>query len=139
MLSKSFAVALCLAGVATVARAADAPNVVGTWKPTDDFASARSGKARVGFGETPTFHPAKRVSVVIEKQEVRGFTGYRLLPDGSKDACVGVFKHDGKQAILSCNNGKATIDFAGDVTEFCFVDDLPDVNVASCDVIRKTP
>ena len=79
------------------------------------------------------------MSIVIEKQEGRGLSGYLLLPDGNKDPFVGVLKHDGKRAILSADNGKGTIDLNGDATEFCFLDDLPGVNIASCDLIRKAP
>jgi hypothetical protein len=139
MLLKSLAAASCLVVWAAIAQAADAPNLVGTWKSTGEFAAARAGQTRPAFGETPPFNNPKRASFVVEKQEGRGFSGYRLLPDGSKDACVGVLKRDGKQALVSCGNGKATLDFTGDVTELCFVDDLPDANIASCDVMRKTP
>ncbi|MBV8186692.1 MAG: hypothetical protein JOY64_09545 [Alphaproteobacteria bacterium] len=139
MLSKSLAVALCLAGLGNVAEAADAPNLVGTWKTTGEFAAARTGKTQPAFGETPPFNNPKRVSFVVEKQEGRGFSGYRLLPDGSKDACVGVLKRDGKQALMNCDYGKVTLDFTGDVVESCFVSNLPDTKIASCDVMRKTP
>jgi hypothetical protein len=77
------------------------------------------------------------VSIVVEKQEGRGFTGYIVLPDGAKDPFAGVLKRDGKQALLSADNGKATIDFYGDSSEICWLDDLPGVNVASCALIAK--
>jgi len=133
---KPAAIALCLAASSAIVHAADVPNLVGTWN-CGELAAARSGKARAGFAETPTFNPPQHVSIVVEKQEGRGFTGYIVLPDGAKDPFAGVLKRDGKQALLSADNGKATIDFYGDSSEICWLDDLRGVNVASCAVITK--
>ena len=136
---KPAAIALCLAASSAIVHAADVPNLVGTWNSSGELAAARSGKARAGFAETPTFNPPQHVSIVVEKQEGRGFTGYIVLPDGAKDPFAGVLKRDGKQALFSADNGKATIDFYGDSSEICWLDDLPGVNVASCAVIAKAP
>ena len=134
---RAAAIVISFAASSTVAYGADVPNLVGTWNSIGELAAARSGKARAGFAETPTFNPPQHVSIVVEKQEGRGFTGYIVLPDGAKDPFAGVLKRDGKQALLSADNGKATIDFYGDSSEICWLDDLQGVNVASCAVITK--
>jgi hypothetical protein len=132
--------ATCLAVSAVTANAANIPNLVGTWKSTGDFAVARTGKARAGFSETPTFNHSQRPVLVVEQQDGRGLTGYLLLPDGNKDPLVGVFKRDGKQVIVSTDNpGTGTIDVYGDEIEWCWQDVIPDVRVATCDLMKKAP
>jgi hypothetical protein len=138
---KSFAVGIlvCLAWGIT-ARAADVPNIVGTWKPTGESAGARIGDSHAGWAAAsePVFNPAPRPFVVVEKQNGRGLSGYEVLPDGHKDPFVGVFKRDGKQIIVSTEQGAATADIAGDEMEWCWHDNLPTVSVAVCDVMKKT-
>ena len=134
-----FGMVICLAASTTIAQAAQAPNLVGTWHTKGEAAGAKTGNAHAGFPGGPTFNQTPPVTLVVEKQEGRGFVGYILLPDGSKDSFAGVIKHGGKEALLSAANGKATIDFYGSESEFCFIDDLPDENVASCLLIQKAP
>jgi hypothetical protein len=133
-------VAACLAATTIIAHAADVPNLVGTWKSTGEFAVARTGKARAGFPETPVFNHPQRPALVVEQQNGRGLTGYVLLPDGAKDPFVGVLKRDGKQVIVSTDNpGTGTIDVYGDEVEWCWQDVIPDVRVATCDIMKKAP
>jgi hypothetical protein len=134
----SVGLAVCLVATTIGARAADVPNLVGTWKSTGDFAVARTGKARAGFPEQPVFDHQQRPVLVIEQQDGRGLTGYLLLPDGTKDAFVGVFKRDGQHAIVSTDNpGIGTVDVSGDEIEWCWQDVIPDVRVAACDLMKK--
>lgn len=130
--------AVCLAAATVVARAAEIPNLVGTWKSTGDFAVARTGKARAGFAQEPVFNHPQRPAFVVEQQNGRGIIGYLLLPDGTKDAFVGVFKRYGKQVIISTDNpGVGTVDISGDEIEWCWQDVIPDVRVATCDLMKK--
>ena len=85
---KSFAVGIlvCLVWRATSV-AADAPTMVGTWKPTGESAGARIGDSHAGWAgaSEPIFNPSPRPFVVVEKQNGRGLSGYEVLPDGHKD------------------------------------------------------
>jgi hypothetical protein len=131
-----FVVALAFAGAAL---AADVPDMVGIWKPTGESAGVRNGDSHAGWASSsqPVFNPTPRPFVVVESQSGRGLAGYELLPDGRKDAFVGVFKRDGKQLILSTEMGAATADVAGDEMEWCWHDNLPTITVVVCDVMKK--
>ena len=135
---KSTVFALALVTTA-VARAADVPDMVGTWKPTGESAGVRIGAKHAGWAASsnPVFNPMPRPFVVIEKQEGRSVSGYEVLPDGSRDPFVGVFKRDGKQLLVSTNMGAALADVAGNEMEWCWLDHLPLVAVTVCDVMKK--
>jgi hypothetical protein len=136
---RTVAIAMILSLVSTGAVAADVPDMVGTWKPTGESAGARIGAARAGWAASsrPTFNPTPRPSIIFEKQEGRGVSGYELLPDGSKDPFVGVFRRDGKQLLASTNVGIAMAEVSGNEMEWCWLDHLPLVAVAVCDVMKK--
>ena len=134
-----FGMMICLASSTAIAQAAAVPNLVGTWKVTGEAAGARTGKAFAGFAAGPVLNKIAPLTLVIEKQEERGFVGYVLLPDGSKDNFAGVIKHDGKEALLSTDNGKGTIDFYGSEIEYCFLDDMAEMDVATCRLMQKAP
>ena len=137
---KFLAIGLALGLVAAgAAHAADVPDMVGTWKPTGESGGVRISAARAGWAASsrPLFNPTPRPFVVIEKQDGRGVSGYEVLPDGSRDPFVGVFKRDGKQLPVSTNVGVALADVSGSEMEWCWLDHLPLVAVAACDVMKK--
>jgi hypothetical protein len=56
---------------------------------------------------------------VVEVQNGRSLAGYELLPDGSKNRFVAVFKRDGKRLVISTKLGAATADVAAEEMEWC--------------------
>jgi len=128
-----------IAASATIAQAAELPNFVGTWNEIGPAAAAHIGKGAHGYVGGMAFNTTKPLSLVIEKQEGRGFAGYLQLSDGYKDPFAGVVKHNGQEALLSGDHWTGTIDVDGSDIEFCVVDSLPDEDFAHCRYIQKAP
>lgn len=143
---RSIVIAAALLALAGAAQAASPtgeigtpPNIVGTWKPTGQSAVARVGGSFAGWSNdsAPKFKLHYRPTVVVATQEGRGFAGYKVLADGSKDRFVGVFRHDGTHLITSSDNGRASGEILGNEIEWCWTDTLPKTNVAACDMLKK--
>jgi hypothetical protein len=116
------------------------PSMVGVWKPIGITAAVRVGEAVSGYPKSgkPVFNLKPRPYVVVNDQEGREIAGYEVFADGTHEPMVGVFKLSGK-LIVSTSRGSATIDFYGDDMEWCWQDNLADVAIVSCDVLRKEP
>jgi hypothetical protein len=135
--SSAFALLL----VASAANAAKLPNMVGTWKPTGETAAARLGEAVSGWPATtkPSFNLQPRPYVVVETQHDKEIAGYEVFADGGHEQFVGVFKRNGKDLLVSTMKGIALVDVTPRDMEWCWMDNLPQVAVVSCDVMRKEP
>ena len=133
------AVIILSAAAIGVARAASLPDMIGTWKPTGDTAAARLGDAVSGWpaNTKPAFNLQPRPYVVVETQQGREIAGYEVFADGGKEAFVGVFKRDGKDLLVSTMRGIALVDITKRDMEWCWMDNLPQVAVVSCDVMKK--
>jgi hypothetical protein len=138
---KRIGIATVVALIATMglARAASLPDMIGTWKPTGDTAAARLGDAVSGWPATtkPAFNLQPRPYVVVETQQGREIAGYEVFADGGKEPFVGVFKRDGKNLLVSTMKGIAMVDVTKRDMEWCWMDNLPQVAVVSCDVMKK--
>jgi opacity protein-like surface antigen len=133
---------LALLLAASAAQAAGVPNMVGTWKPTGGTgtASARLGDAVSGWpaNTKPSFNLQPRPYVVVETQIGREIAGYEVFADSSHEQFVGVFKRNGKDLLISTMKGTALVDVTSRDMEWCWMDNLPQVAVVSCDVMQKT-
>ncbi|MGU3495687.1 hypothetical protein ACLBXM_16730 [Xanthobacteraceae bacterium A53D] len=141
--AKSKAITLgLLAVLATSAtEAADIPDMVGIWRPTGQTAAVQLGDPVSGWSNDapPTFNPQPRPIVVIERQDGRGLGGHAVFGDGLKEPFVGVFRRNGTELMVSTIRGIAFADVEGDTMEWCWLDNLNNVAVASCDVVRREP
>ena len=134
-LAIGLAIGLAAAGAA---HAADVPDMVGTWKPPPIRRRAdRRCACRLGGVVAPGLQ--SNAAPVCCDRETRWtrVSGYEVLPDGSRDPFVGVFKRDGKQLLVSTNVGVALADVSGNEMEWCWLDHLSLVAVAACDVMKK--
>ena len=141
-LSGALAVVLAAAPSALApARAADIPNLVGTWKPAgDDHAGVRLGTATEHSPrqETPTFdNPGHRWTLVIEEQKGRAFHSDGMSPQGSKQSLVGVVCRDGRRLVIATELGEAQGELVDDKLELCYVDHVPGRAAASCELYAK--
>lgn len=124
---------------ATSAWAADTPNLIGNWNPTGDTAAARLGLPVSGWqsSTTPIYNLKPRPRVIIDSQEGRGFGGHEIFADGTKEPFVGVVKRDGVHALVSTARGNALVDLDGNTMEWCWMDNMDNVAVVSCDMMAR--
>lgn len=124
---------------ATASFAAEAPNMVGTWKPAVDHASARVGTSP-GYVEPqdkPKLNTPEAWTLKIEAQDGRAFHGQAIGTNGKAQSLVGVFLSDGKRFHVSTETGAAVGEMTGDSFEYCWTDALPTVVAVYCGVYSK--
>ena len=101
-------------------------------------AAARLGDAVSGWpaNSKPALNRQPRPYVVVETREGRRIAGYEVFADGGKEALVGVFKRAGKELLVSMMKGIALVDKTKHDMEWCWMDNLPQVAVVPCDVMK---
>jgi hypothetical protein len=139
--------ALLAAGLAAAALsgatsfAAEAHNLVGTWKLTGEMqASVRLGAASAHhpeYGAPSIGKPADAWTIVIEGQQGRAFHGYAMSPQGRQEPIVGVVTHNSEQLLISGMESGMYGELVGDQIEFCFMDHEPDRAGVSCFIAAK--
>jgi hypothetical protein len=126
---------------ASVAIAADPPDLVGTWKATgESHDSIRLGASNQSpLAEEPTFQAEEHVwSIVITEQKGRAFHGVAKAPDGGEVELVGVASFDGEELLISGGTFGVFGEFVGDgKIEFCYQDHRDDRAEVDCFVAAK--
>jgi hypothetical protein len=112
---------------ASVAMAADPPDLVGTWKATGEgHASIRLGEANDynAATETPIFgSPENAWTIVIKEQKGRAFHGVAQSPKSGEEAIVGVVSFDGDHLLIAADEaGMFGEVLDANKIEFCFQD-----------------
>jgi hypothetical protein len=120
--------------------AADAPNMIGTWSPTEH--------SSVRIGSSPNYSAASKPLMTngfgfgwvlkIEQQDGRSFAGTAIGPKGKPGKFVGVFHRDGKRFVYSTDKGVGTGEVDGDEMEFCWNDSIPALVAAACTVEKRS-
>jgi hypothetical protein len=126
---------------ASVALAADPPDLVGTWKVTDEsYASIRLGEANEHHPEyrDPTFGmPEQAWTIVIKEQNGRAFHGVAQSAKGLEEEIVGVVSFDAEHLIMAADEAGLYGEILGDKIEFCFQDHEEDRASVSCFIAAK--
>jgi hypothetical protein len=116
--------------------AADAPNIVGTWKPaTGAYGTigTEAKKAAPVFSDKPWHSEIK-----ITEQKGRVFNGISKRPDGSDLIFVGVFASNGKNFSISADKGIWNGTYEGGKLDYCGTTVSMDYNLAFCSTVEKT-
>jgi hypothetical protein len=125
---------------ASAAFAADPPDLVGTWKATEDYASIRLGVANDHHPQyaTPSIaKPGEAWSIVIEGQEGRAFHGLAKSPKGGEEPIVGVVSYDAEHILISGAEAGLFGEIIGDKIEFCYQDHEDDRASVACYLAAK--
>lgn len=112
--------------IASVAMAADPPDLVGTWKATGES----HGAVHLGDGndhhpeyDEPTFGSLEHAwTIVIDEQKGRAFHGVARSPQGGEEEIVGVVRFNGKQLVIAGSVAGVFGEIFDDKIEFCFQD-----------------
>lgn len=122
------------------AAAADAPNLIGTWKPVE-LASARYGTFNPQHAMESDLvlsnDPRGGVTFVIDKQDGAAFSGRTEGPGGRPGTLVGAIRRDGKNFAVSTDFGAGTGIIDGNELEFCWFDTNPYFAAVSCYVHKR--
>ena len=126
---------------ASVAMAADPPDLVGTWKATGEaHASVRLGDDNDHTPEftSPSFGtPQDAWTIVIAEQQGRGFHGVAKSPKGGEEQIVGVVSFDGEHLIMAGDEAGLFGEVLGDKIEFCYQDHEDDRAAVACFLAAK--
>ncbi|MBZ8133891.1 hypothetical protein CLD20_11485 [Afifella sp. IM 167] len=126
---------------ASVAMAADPPDLVGTWKATGEAtASVHLGAANEHHDayDEPSFGSAEYAwTMVINEQKGRAFHGVAQSPKGAEEEIVGVVSFDGESLLISGDNAGLFGEVVGDKIEFCFQDHASDRAAVACYLTAK--
>jgi hypothetical protein len=126
---------------ASLAMAADPPDLVGTWKATgESYASVRLGDDNDHHPEyaAPSYGaPGEAWSVVIKEQKGRAFSGSALSPKGGEERIVGVVSFDAEHLIIAGDEAGMFGEIIGDKIEFCFQDHEDDRAGVACYIAAK--
>jgi hypothetical protein len=127
---------------ASVAMAADPPDLVGTWKATgESHASVRLGQGDDDdeAADTPAFgSPENAWTIVISEQKGRGFHGVAQSPQGESETFVGVIAFDGEH-FLGAGDAAAVYGelLPGGKLDFCYQDHEDGLAHVACFVAAK--
>lgn len=127
---------------ASVAMAADPPDLVGTWTSTGEANASVSLGAAGEYSvatEEPSFDAAENAwSIVIAEQKGRAFHGVAKAPGGGEVELVGVVSFDGEELLISGPMYGVFGEFVGDgKIEFCYQDHRDDRAEVNCFVAAK--
>ncbi len=126
---------------ASVAMAADPPDLVGTWKATGEaHASVRLGDGNEHHPEyeDPSFGaPEHAWAIVIKEQKGRAFHGVAQSPKGLEEEIVGVVSFDAEHLIMAGDEAGLFGEILGDKIEFCFQDHEDDRAGVACFIAAK--
>ena len=126
---------------ASVAMAADPPDLVGTWKATGEaHASVRLGDGNEHHPEydDPSFgSPEHAWAIVIKEQKGRAFHGVAQSPKGLEEEIVGVVSFDAEHLLISGDEAGLFGEILGDKIEFCFQDHEDDRAGVACFIAAK--
>ncbi len=126
---------------ASVAMAAEPPDLVGTWKATGEaHASVRLGDGNDHHPDydDPNFgSPEHAWTIVIAEQKGRAFHGVARSPKGGEEEIVGVVSFDAEHMIMSGEEAGLFGEIMGDKIEFCFQDHDDDRASVACFIAAK--
>jgi hypothetical protein len=126
---------------ASVAMAADPPDLVGTWKATGEaHASVRLGDGNEHHPEydDPSFGaPEHAWAIVINEQKGRAFHGVAQSPKGIEEEIVGVVSFDAEHLLIAGDEAGLFGEVLGDKIEFCYQDHEDDRAGVACFIAAK--
>ena len=136
-------VAAMVFGLSIPALAADAPDIVGLWTPTEHSGS--------DFTVVPMDQMSKPIeapelnkrpgnegwSLRIDAQDGRAVAGAVISKGGKEQVLIGTFRRDGRRIIFATdfNTGSGEID--GGNLEVCWVDQIPNYISTACSTYSR--
>jgi hypothetical protein len=140
--SVAVAAVLLTASVCGLARAADAPDVVGTWTRTEhqiayvgqsSYYATRPDPAKMtnGADTGPTW------IIKIETQDGRSFHGKMIAPTGKAEELVGAVRQDGKRFVFATASDSGSGEINGNEMESCWTGASPSFTVAGCGTFKR--
>ena len=115
--------------------AADAPNIVGTWKPISGVYSTTGTelkKAAPVLSQQPWHSEIK-----ITDQKGRVFNGATKRSDGTELMLAGVFAANGKSFTISTDKGIYTGTYEAGKLEYCGATLSMEYNLTFCSILGK--
>jgi hypothetical protein len=126
---------LSFAFLAGSSYAADAPNIVGTWKAISGVSSTTGTelkKAPAVLSQQP-WHS----EINITEQKGRVFNGATKRPDGSQLMLAGAFAANGKNFTISTDKGILTGTYEAGKLEYCGATLSTEYNLTFCSTLEK--
>jgi hypothetical protein len=123
-------------------RAADAPDVVGTWTRTEhqiayvgqsSYYATRPDPATMtnGTDTGPTG------IIKIETQDGRSFHGKMIAPTGKAEELVGAIRQDGKRIVFATASDSGSGEINDNEMESCWTGASPMFTVAGCGTFKR--
>ncbi|MFG1462895.1 hypothetical protein V5F77_08315 [Xanthobacter sp. DSM 24535] len=134
---------IVLFGFAAPACAADAPNIIGLWTPTEHSGSnltvAPMDQMRVQ-ADMPQFLSApgnEAWSVRIDTQSGHAFGGAVISKGGKEQILLGTFRSDGKRMVYATDFSVGDGEASADRMELCWIDTVPNYIAVACTVYGR--